>query len=58
MDHADKSGRVPWGRILLLGCVAAGGLYWALFRTDVVEDNQAAYLLDLTEFLNKANAQR
>jgi hypothetical protein len=38
MDHADKSGRVPWGRILLLGCVAAGGLYWALFRTDVVED--------------------
>src|ERR1700730_4165058 len=35
MDHADKSGRVPWGRILLLGCVAAGGLYWALFRTDV-----------------------
>jgi hypothetical protein len=37
MDHADKSGRVPWGRILLLGCVAAGGLYWALFRTDVVE---------------------
>jgi hypothetical protein len=38
MDHADKSGRVPWGRILLLGCVAAGGLYWAFFRTDVVED--------------------
>ena len=40
MDHADKSGRVPWGRILLLGCVAAGGLYWALFRTDVVEDTK------------------
>ena len=38
MDHADNSGRVPWGRILLLGCVAAGGLYWAFFRTDVVED--------------------
>jgi hypothetical protein len=32
MDHADKSGRVPWGRILLLGCL--GGLYWAFFRTD------------------------
>jgi hypothetical protein len=40
MDHADKSGRAPWGRILLLGCVAAGGLYWALFRTDVVEDTK------------------
>jgi hypothetical protein len=40
MDHADKSGRVPWGRILLLGCVAAGGLYWALFRTDVVDDTK------------------
>jgi hypothetical protein len=40
MDHADKSGRVPWGRILLLGCVAAGGLYWAFFRTDVVEDTK------------------
>ena len=26
------------GRILLLGCVAAGGLYGAFFRTDVVED--------------------
>jgi hypothetical protein len=26
------------GRILLLGCVAAGGLYWAFFQTDVVED--------------------
>jgi hypothetical protein len=38
MDHADKSGRVPWGRILLLGCVASGGPYWAFFRTDVVED--------------------
>ena len=38
MDHADKSGRVPWGRILLLGCVAAGGLYWAFFRTHVAED--------------------
>jgi hypothetical protein len=38
MDHAGKSGRVPWGRILLLGCVAVGGLYWAFFRTDVVED--------------------
>ena len=23
---------------MLLGCVAAGGLYWAFFRTDVVED--------------------
>src|ERR1700680_2577993 len=33
MDHADKSGRGPWGRILLLGCVAAGGLYWGFFRT-------------------------
>ena len=40
MDHADNSGRVPWGRILLLGCVAAGGLYWAFFRTDVVEDHK------------------
>ena len=40
MDHADKSGRVPWGRILPLGCVAAGGLYWAFFRTDVVEDTK------------------
>jgi hypothetical protein len=38
MDYANKSRRVPWGRILLLGCVAAGGLYWAFFRTDVVED--------------------
>ena len=35
MDYANKSGRVPWGRILLLGCVAAGGPYWAFFRTDV-----------------------
>ena len=25
---------------MLLGCVAAGGLYWALFRTDVVEDTK------------------
>jgi hypothetical protein len=26
MDHADKSGRVPWGRILLLGCGLHGEL--------------------------------
>jgi hypothetical protein len=45
MDHADRSGRVPLGRVLRLGCAAAGGLYWAFFRTDVVEDPKLSIAL-------------